>query len=85
MLMPSGRFKPCQTARLKAGSSPPTTGSAAAFRKAPTDQAGSTPTTRQASTSNSTGTRIQCGGSCGCIGRSVAGGPQNTSTVKRSE
>ncbi len=43
------------------------------------------PTTRQASTSSSTGTRIQCGGSWGSRGRSSAFGPQNTSTVKRSE
>ena len=49
------------------------------------DQAGSMPTTMHTSTSSSTGTRIQCGGSCGRWGRSVAGGPKNTSTVKRSE
>ena len=84
-LMPSGRLKPCQTARLNSGSSPPTTGRAAACKNLPTDHAGKMPTTRQASTSSSTGTRIQCGGSCGCIGRSVAGGPQNTSIARRSE
>ena len=84
-LMRKGVLRPCQTARLKEGNSPPTTGKAAALRYLPTDHAGSMPTTRQASTSSSTGTRIQCGGSCGVSGRSVAAGPQNTSMVKRSE
>mgnify|MGYP000712304131 CR=1 FL=1 len=64
-LINRGVFRPCHSARLKAGSWPPTTGSAAASRKRPIDQAGSTPTTRQASTKSSTGTRIQWGGSCG--------------------
>ncbi|MCY1551357.1 hypothetical protein D9M68_876810 [compost metagenome] len=50
------------------------------------DHCGSTPTTRQASTSSSTGTRIQCGGSCGVRGSAwQVSGPKNTLTVKRSE
>ena len=84
-LITSGMFTPCQMARLYSGKSPPTTGRAAAARKAPTDHAGSVPTITHTSTSSSTGTRIQCGGSWGVRGRSVARGPQNTSTVKRSE
>ena len=84
-LITMGALKPCHTARLNAGRSPPTTGRAAAARLAPTVVAGRTPTSRQVSTSSSTGTRIQRGGSCGVCGRSVAGGPKNTSTVKRSE
>ena len=83
--MIKGMFQPCQMARLYSGRSPPTTGVAAAARKLPTAHAGSMPTTRQASTSSSTGTRIQCGGSCGSCGRSVALGPKKTSMVKRSE
>ena len=39
----------------------------------------------QASTSSSTGTRIQCAGSCGVRGQSVGGGPKKTSWPKRSE
>src|SRR3989344_5565407 len=84
-LITNGVLKPCHTARLYVGSSPPTTGRAAAAREAPTDHAGNVPTTRQASTSSSTGTRIQCGGSCGGRGGAGGGGPKNTSTVKRSE
>ena len=62
-LIISGIFQPCQIARLYSGRSPPTTGVAAAARKPPMAQAGKMPTIRQASTSSSTGTRIQCGGS----------------------
>ena len=51
----------------------------------PTDQAGMVPTTTQASTSSSTGTRIQCTGSWGWRGRLRAGGPKNTSCPRRSE
>ena len=51
----------------------------------PMDQAGTTPTTTQASTSSSTGTRIQRTGSWGRRGQSVGGGPKNTSCPKRSE
>ena len=50
------------------------------------DQAGATPTTRHTSTSSSTGTRIQCGGSCGVLGTSgPQGGPKKTSKTKRAE
>ena len=84
-LIANGRLKPCQTARLYSGSVSPTTANAAVPSTRPIDSSGTTPTTRQASTSNSTGTRIQCGGSWGVWGRSVARGPKNTSTVKRSE
>src|SRR3982751_4516191 len=86
-LISSGRLNPCHKARLYVGNSPPTTGVAAVARKAPTDHAGAMPTTRQISTSNSTGTRIQCGGSCGCFGTSGGpqGGPKNTSKTKRAE
>ncbi|MNP00789.1 hypothetical protein D3C76_925850 [compost metagenome] len=84
-LMIIGAFQPCQMARLYSGSVPPTTGRAAAASSGPTAWAGNMPTTRQASTSNSTGARIQRGGSCGVCGRSVAVGPKNTSTVKRRE
>ena len=82
--MASGRFQPCQRARLYDGSCPPTTGPAAAFRMGPMIVAGSTPTARQSTTSSSTGTRIQCTGSCGSRGRSEARRPKNTSTAKRS-
>ena len=47
--------------------------------------AGTMPTTRQASTRNSTGKRIQRGGSCGVRGRSRGGGPKKTPWMKRSE
>ena len=84
--MTSGTLKPCHNARLYSGSTPPTTGAAAAANIGPTDQAGATPTTRQTSTSNSTGTRIQCGGSCGSLGTaSPQGGPKKTSNTKRAE
>ena len=79
-----GAFQPCQMARLYCGNTPPTTGSAAAARIEPTTWAGKIPTSRQVNTNSSTGARIQRGGSCGMWGRSVAGGPKNTSTVKRS-
>ena len=46
--------------------------------------AGAIPTTRQASTSSSTGKRIQRGGSCGSRGRSSAGLPKKIE-MKRSE
>ncbi len=85
-LIASGRLKPCHTARLYSGSTPPTTGVAAAASSGPMDHAGATPTTRHTSTSSSTGTRIQCGGSCGCRGTSgPQGGPKNTSNTKRAE
>ncbi|MNP71714.1 hypothetical protein D3C76_1681390 [compost metagenome] len=58
-----GAFKPCQIARLYSGRVPPTTGNAAAASSGPTDCAGKMPTTRQVITSNSTGARIQRGGS----------------------
>ncbi|MOA64105.1 hypothetical protein D3C78_1900570 [compost metagenome] len=80
-----GAFRPCQMARLYSGSVPPTTGCAAAASSGPTIWAGKIPTSRQANTSNSTGARIQRGGSWGVWGKSVAGGPKNTSTVKRRE
>ena len=67
-LIQSGRLKPCHTARSNSGSCPPTTGVAAVDRMSWMDHCGSTPTSRQASTSSSTGTRIQCGGSCGVRG-----------------
>ena len=86
-LIISGRLKPCHTAKLYSGNSPPTTGAAAVANNAPIDQAGATPTTKQTNTSSSTGTRIQCGGSCGV--RGTAGGaqvgPKNTSNTKRAE
>ena len=47
--------------------------------------AGRMPTTRQASTSNSIGKRIQRGGSCGVRGRPTGAGPKNTPWMKRSE
>ena len=85
-LICSGTLKPCHTARSKAGSVPPTTGAAALLSTALMDHCGTVPTTRQASTSSSTGTRIQWGGSCGWRGNSLqVFGPKNTSTVKRSE
>ena len=83
-LITSGRLKPCQTARLYSGSAPPTTGNAAVASSGPIVQAGSVPTSTQASTSSSTGTRIQCTGSCGGRGQS-GGAPKNTSWPKRSE
>src|SRR5690625_60375 len=43
------------------------------------------PTARQASTSISTGKRIQRGGSWGVRGRAVAGGPKNAPLIRRSE
>ena len=43
------------------------------------------PITRQAITSNALGNNIQRGGSCGFLGKSVAGGPKNTCMIKRSE
>lgn len=82
-LMIIGAFRPCQIARLYSGSTPPTTGKAAAASSGPTICAGKIPTSRQVNTSSSTGARIQRGGSCGVWGRSVAGSPKNTSTVKR--
>ena len=82
-LMIIGAFRPCQMARLYSGSSPPTTGCAAAASSGPTVCAGKIPTVRQVSTSSSTGARIQRGGSWGVWGKLVAGGPKNTSTVKR--
>ncbi|MCY1457892.1 hypothetical protein D9M71_752230 [compost metagenome] len=84
-LMIIGAFQPCQIARLYSGKVPPTTGRAAAASNEPTTCAGKIPTIRQVNTSNSTGARIQRGGSCGVCGRSVAVGPKNTSTVKRRE
>ena len=78
-----GAFQPCQIARLYSGKVPPTTGRAAAARIEPTTWAGKIPTSRQVNTSSSTGARIQRGGSWGVCGKSVAGGPKNTSTVKR--
>ena len=45
---------------------------------------GKMPTRTHSTTRHSTGKRIQRGGSCGCLGRSVAGGPKNT-LMKRSE
>ena len=47
--------------------------------------AGHSPTSRTMATSSSTGRRIQTGGSWGSFGRSVAGGPKKTVTMKRSE
>src|SRR5574344_2886960 len=85
MLMISGALTPCQMAKSTGGKWPPTTGVAAACKMAPTVQAGKMPTTKQINTKSSTGTRIQCGGSCGVRGKSCAGGPKNTSTVNRSE
>ena len=85
-LIHSGRLKPCQTARSNPGSVPPTTGCAAVLRMWWIDHCGTMPTTRQASTSTSIGTRIQCGGSCGTRGRwAQVSGPKNTRAVKRSE
>ena len=85
-LIISGRLKPCHTARSNAGRCPPTTGAAAALRMSCTAHCGATPTSRQANTSTSMGTRIQCGGSCGRLGRvAQVSGPKNTSAVKRSE
>ena len=81
-----GRLKPCHTARSNAGRCPPTTGVAAAFRIFCTAHCGATPTSRQASTSTSMGTRIQCGGSCGGLGKVwLVLRPKKTSAVKRSE
>ncbi|MNP72190.1 hypothetical protein D3C76_1686920 [compost metagenome] len=62
-LMIIGAFRPCQIARLYSGSAPPTTGNAAAASNEPTTWAGKIPTNRQVNTSNSTGARIQRGGS----------------------
>ena len=46
---------------------------------------GTMPTTRQASTRNMIGNRIQNGGSCGSRGKSAGGGPKNTQWMKRIE
>jgi hypothetical protein len=64
---------------------PPTTGLAAASRNRPTDRAGATPTTTQATTSRSTGARIHLGGSCGTRGRARGAGPKKAPAVKRRE
>ena len=82
-LMIIGALRPCQIARLYSGRVPPTTGRAAAASSGPMICAGNMPTSRQVNTSSSTGARIQRGGSWGVCGRSVAGSPKNTSTVKR--
>jgi hypothetical protein len=71
--------------RLYCGSVPPTTGKAAVASAGPIDHAGATPTITHASTSRSTGTRIQRTGSCGSRGRSRARGPKKTSCPKRRE
>ena len=54
-------------------------------RYGPTVAAGTMPTTRQVTTSTSTGKRIQRTGSCGSRGRSTGGGPKKTWWMKRSE
>ena len=85
MLMSSGALIPCQSLRLYSGTAGPSTEAAAMWRKGPTVAAGKMPTTRHVTTSTSTGRRIQCTGSCGSRGRSVAGGPKKTWWMKRSE
>jgi hypothetical protein len=84
-LMTSGRFTPCQTARLYSGMSSPRMLWAAEARNGPTVSPGSTPTSRHMNTSSALGNSIHRGGSCGARGRSVAGGPKNTWRMKRSE
>ncbi len=84
-LITSGRFTPCQTARLYSGMFSPRMLCAAVARKGPTVRLGTTPTSRHMNTSSALGSSIQRGGSCGARGRSVAGGPKKTCRMKRSE
>ena len=62
----------------------PSTDTDANARKWPTVSSGTMPTTTHSSTRNSTGKRIQRGGSCGFFGRSSGSGPKKT-LMKRSE
>ena len=62
-LMTSGRFTPCQTARLYSGMSAPRMLCAAVARNGPTVYAGNTPTSRHMNTSSALGNSIQRGGS----------------------
>src|SRR5205823_1636013 len=84
-LISSAGVKPCQILSVNSGSAPPTTCREAAASEGPMESAGTTPTTRQRTTSTSTGTRIHFGGSSGCLGVLLDGGPKKTSTAKRSE
>ena len=83
-LISSGTLKPCHTARSYSGIAGPRVATAATCRIGSMLTPGTLPTTRQASTSSSTGKRIQRGGSWGARGSSRAGGPKKM-PMKRSE
>ena len=73
----SGALKPCHTREAVLGQrSADAPGAPPTSRTGPMVSAGKMPTTRQASTSNSIGTRIQRGGSCGSRGRPAGGGAE---------
>ena len=75
-LISSGIVKPCQTARLYAGALSPSTDLTAVARNGPIVSAGSTPTSRQASTRISIGKRIHGGASRGSCGSPDGAGPK---------
>jgi hypothetical protein len=83
--MINGTFTPCHSCRLKSGAGAFSIAATALTSRGCTVIIGSTPTSRQAPTSTSTGMRIHTGGSCGVFSTSSGRSRKNTSWMKRSE